>query len=101
MIRRPPRSTLFPYTTLFRSPQPPPGGPGATWRKGRGLSGDLLERLRPTPSAPQPARQRAPRSVRPRPNGGSGGGTGGGGGGGGHATGTSAVGRAGNGKAHV
>src|SRR2546426_5719506 len=29
MIRRPPRSTLFPYTTLFRSPRtlsaPPPG----------------------------------------------------------------------------
>src|SRR5256885_13276808 len=25
MIRRPPRSTLFPYTTLFRSP--PPGSP--------------------------------------------------------------------------
>src|SRR5687768_18196093 len=25
MIRRPPRSTLFPYTTLFRST--PPGGP--------------------------------------------------------------------------
>src|SRR3712207_6894643 len=24
MIRRPPRSTLFPYTTLFRSPSPPP-----------------------------------------------------------------------------
>src|SRR2546430_10245150 len=24
MIRRPPRSTLFPYTTLFRSPQDPP-----------------------------------------------------------------------------
>src|SRR2546430_14978869 len=23
MIRRPPRSTLFPYTTLFRSPLPP------------------------------------------------------------------------------
>src|SRR2546430_8799400 len=23
MIRRPPRSTLFPYTTLFRSPQSP------------------------------------------------------------------------------
>src|SRR5205814_3748695 len=23
MIRRPPRSTLFPYTTLFRSEQPP------------------------------------------------------------------------------
>src|SRR2546430_11406392 len=25
MIRRPPRSTLFPYTTLFRSPQGPVG----------------------------------------------------------------------------
>src|SRR6266511_5989479 len=24
MIRRPPRSTLFPYTTLFRSPPPVP-----------------------------------------------------------------------------
>src|SRR5690349_22538883 len=28
MIRRPPRSTLFPYTTLFRSPEPGLGG----WR---------------------------------------------------------------------
>src|SRR5438105_10045685 len=30
MIRRPPRSTLFPYTTLFRSrgPTPPPGTDG-------------------------------------------------------------------------
>src|SRR3712207_7640604 len=28
MIRRPPRSTLFPYTTLFRSdPEPGPGRP--------------------------------------------------------------------------
>src|SRR3712207_6880755 len=29
MIRRPPRSTLFPYTTLFRSPPqwPPPTSP--------------------------------------------------------------------------
>src|SRR3712207_6952911 len=25
MIRRPPRSTLFPYTTLFRSPKPVDG----------------------------------------------------------------------------
>src|SRR2546422_3304530 len=25
MIRRPPRSTLFPYTTLFRSPRQHPG----------------------------------------------------------------------------
>src|SRR3712207_9043423 len=27
MIRRPPRSTLFPYTTLFRSPPGVSGGP--------------------------------------------------------------------------
>src|SRR2546430_12690867 len=27
MIRRPPRSTLFPYTTLFRSRPPAPGAP--------------------------------------------------------------------------
>src|SRR5256885_2720964 len=27
MIRRPPRSTLFPYTTLFRSALHPPGHP--------------------------------------------------------------------------
>src|SRR3712207_9508921 len=27
MIRRPPRSTLFPYTTLFRSIPHPPGNP--------------------------------------------------------------------------
>src|SRR5256886_9675761 len=30
MIRRPPRSTLFPYTTLFRSP--PGGGGWWSWR---------------------------------------------------------------------
>src|SRR3712207_8182041 len=33
MIRRPPRSTLFPYTTLFRSPgaaRPERGGPAVT-----------------------------------------------------------------------
>src|SRR5256885_16038042 len=29
MIRRPPRSTLFPYTTLFRSPPAPAPGPRA------------------------------------------------------------------------
>src|SRR2546423_14218507 len=28
MIRRPPRSTLFPYTTLFRSESAPPKWPG-------------------------------------------------------------------------
>src|SRR3712207_8979335 len=39
MIRRPPRSTLFPYTTLFRS-RPPllrarPGGPSRADGRGR------------------------------------------------------------------
>src|SRR2546427_7530962 len=34
MIRRPPRSTLFPYTTLFRSP-------GAVCRRRRGAGGRL------------------------------------------------------------
>src|SRR5258705_1590162 len=38
MIRRPPRSTLFPYTTLFRSPRPPgqqPATPLAAARRRR------------------------------------------------------------------
>src|SRR3712207_7473742 len=35
MIRRPPRSTLFPYTTLFRSPEPAQQGPGPRPAGGR------------------------------------------------------------------
>src|SRR5215203_6536062 len=36
MIRRPPRSTLFPYTTLFRSrPRPTPGLPHPACPRGR------------------------------------------------------------------
>src|SRR3712207_7594305 len=52
MIRRPPRSTLFPYTTLFRSHragQPPPAGehPPARPRGGRALhrGGPVVHRL--------------------------------------------------------
>src|SRR3712207_7827212 len=47
MIRRPPRSTLFPYTTLFRSraagaPEPAPGGGGPAARgRAPGLARDL------------------------------------------------------------
>src|SRR2546430_13513086 len=38
MIRRPPRSTLFPYTTLFRSPR---GGRAAARRvRGAGVRGE-------------------------------------------------------------
>src|SRR2546429_1175387 len=40
MIRRPPRSTLFPYTTLFRS-----AAPWRVWRPpGEGLSGGTRAR---------------------------------------------------------
>src|SRR5260370_40644376 len=42
MIRRPPRSTLFPYTTLFRSPPflesgPMPPAPRLAWRNPQGV----------------------------------------------------------------
>src|SRR5438552_10589595 len=43
MIRRPPRSTLFPYTTLFRSERRGAAGRGerdAPPRRGRGAGGD-------------------------------------------------------------
>src|SRR2546429_3068335 len=56
MIRRPPRSTLFPYTTLFRS------HPTSLWRLGRRARAACgCSRQRPRPSAaPQP--HRIPRS---------------------------------------
>src|SRR3989442_7592313 len=48
MIRRPPRSTLFPYTTLFRSdPGPAPGRPS---------------RFRPVWTDPRTARRETPRT---------------------------------------
>src|SRR5262245_64055007 len=40
MIRRPPRSTLFPYTTLFRSPPCRPTSPAARARAARAPSSD-------------------------------------------------------------
>src|SRR3989442_9810603 len=56
MIRRPPRSTLFPYTTLFRSqllarrpghrprdPEAPPGAPGRRRRAGVPQRGERSE----------------------------------------------------------
>src|SRR2546425_2148715 len=47
MIRRPPRSTLFPYTTLFRSPRPNMdrglGGRGARHGQKHGSQGDPWE----------------------------------------------------------
>src|SRR5438270_9417998 len=40
MIRRPPRSTLFPYTTLFRSRRYPGPPVDATWRTRKACMGD-------------------------------------------------------------
>src|SRR5258708_15136495 len=46
MIRRPPRSTLFPYTTLFRSPhridEPVFGGQMIVYEAGRGNAREIL-----------------------------------------------------------
>src|SRR2546430_12233657 len=58
MIRRPPRSTLFPYTTLFRSPQrrvctSPRSSPATSHR---------LEPPPQPPEPPQPPRPSARRS---------------------------------------
>src|SRR2546425_7642195 len=68
MIRRPPRSTLFPYTTLFRSRanragdrhvDPPAGGKRLDRRRGMHAFGDMaelrenrLERLAPREEQP-------------------------------------------------
>src|SRR5688572_32293194 len=64
MMRRPPRSTLFPYTTLFRSPEvrlrdrragppDPAGAAGDPAHAAAGLEHALLRDPRPAcPSAP-------------------------------------------------
>src|SRR3546814_14189591 len=53
MIRRPPRSTrtdtLFPYTTLFRSPESPEHRPDPPRRLARGISGRAPARSGETP----------------------------------------------------
>src|SRR5258708_21734538 len=59
MIRRPPRSTLFPSTTLFRSrypplrPRPPRGGAG---REPRGHRHQKAPRPKPPRRLPAPSR---------------------------------------------
>src|SRR5689334_24850318 len=45
MIRRPPRSTLFPYTTLFRSPGRAGGVLGPPQRLHRGAAPEAEQRL--------------------------------------------------------
>src|SRR5438132_7590388 len=73
MIRRPPRSTLFPYTTLFRSPhgargaapRPPsadPGNEGAALDRWRHLSrGRRRLRIRPVESDGAPLDRKSTR----------------------------------------
>src|SRR3989441_6293482 len=60
MIRRPPRSTLFPYTTLFRSharePQPCAGSVARARERARRVHAGAFRRLAP---AHRPSPQRA------------------------------------------
>src|SRR5437762_4349899 len=60
MIRRPPRSTLFPYTTLFRSPGgSTPGSPGGSADRARRRT----RRSFRAPPARAPPGRRAPRTL--------------------------------------
>src|SRR3712207_8104494 len=59
MIRRPPRSTLFPYTTLFRSWRHGPGSPAASAR-----IHPVLRRSGPGRPSRNAAAERAIRSCR-------------------------------------
>src|SRR2546425_8800947 len=52
MIRRPPRSTLFPYTTLFRSPDVRPQPPVRRRRFGAGVLGGQRDAARRRPMGP-------------------------------------------------
>src|SRR3712207_7228948 len=60
MIRRPPRSTLFPYTTLFRSPVP---YMTVTSR----IVGGAQQTTSPVPAPAQTTQQPAPSSNNPPP----------------------------------
>src|SRR3712207_7792683 len=66
MIRRPPRSTLFPYTTLFRSLGE--GRPAARQRGRQGGQGDRQAGLRGrrADGEERPGHRRAVRDVRQR-----------------------------------
>src|SRR2546422_7707915 len=71
MIRRPPRSTLFPYTTLFRSPgvvrRDPRGRPDRPGIGGGGLPRAAVRQARrPVRSRDSPARRDGADDLRDR-----------------------------------
>src|SRR2546422_5060223 len=55
MIRRPPRSTLFPYTTLFRSLQPAEYGEHVQDARGAGRRRPRVPQRSPEPGQPRAA----------------------------------------------
>src|SRR3712207_8569460 len=66
MIRRPPRSTLFPYTTLFRSPGAQPGGRGRPGHRAPAAGGVRGERGRGPHLAARAREPGRPALLRPR-----------------------------------
>src|SRR5229473_6143952 len=68
MIRRPPRSTLFPYTTLFRPVRLQPAGPPGPADHDRPASGRGRDRQPARRGIPGPGRgERGPVVLRARP----------------------------------
>src|SRR3989442_2823681 len=59
MIRRPPRSTLFPYTTLFRSPPSRSSSSASSWPAAESTTGT-------SPALASPTSRRTAVSVRKR-----------------------------------
>src|SRR5205809_5142878 len=56
MIRQPPRSPLFPYTTLFRSRAPPTAGPPRRWSAAARPSTETARSRRRSPRPRRAAR---------------------------------------------
>src|SRR3712207_6986731 len=67
MIRRPPRSTLFPYTTLFRSGRSSAGSPRAAGRLTAGAPAASARRARRRRPERGPGRDPVPARRRPGP----------------------------------
>src|SRR5256885_13312705 len=62
MIRRPPRSTLFPYTTLFRSLNAP--SRAAAWTRGQEMTWDEMMAYAQEQAVPSDARAADPSAGR-------------------------------------